>query len=69
MIEIIDNPQFGGTWTWKFASTHDGKTRIDFTESVSLNGFSSKLFSYILFNIEKTVNQYVADLKAEAEKP
>ncbi len=69
VIEIIDNPQFGGTWTGKFSSTSDGKTKIEFTESVSLNGFFSKLFSYAFFNIEKTVEQYVADLKAEAEKP
>lgn len=68
VIEIIDNPQFGGTWTGKFSSTNDGKTKIEFTESVSLNGFVSKLFSYLFFNIEKTVEQYVADLRAEAEK-
>lgn len=69
VIEIIDNPQFGGTWTGKFSSTNDGKTKIEFTESVSLNGFVSKLFSYLFFNIEKTVETYVADLKTEAEKP
>jgi hypothetical protein len=69
VIEIIDNPQFGGSWTGKFSPTEDGKTRIEFTESVALNGFVSKLFSYVFFNIEKTVEQYVADLKAEAEKP
>jgi hypothetical protein len=69
VIEIIDNSQFGGTWTGKFSSTSDGKTRIEFTESVSLNGFVSKLFSYMFFYIEKTVEQDVADLKAEAEKP
>ena len=69
VIEIIDNTQFGGTWTGKFSSTSDGKTEIEFTESVSLNGFVSKLFSYLFFNIEKTVEQYVTDLKNEAEKP
>ncbi len=68
VIEIIDNPQFGGTWTGKFSSMNDGKTKIEFTESVSLNGFVSKLLSYLFFNIEKTVEQYVADLRAEAEK-
>ena len=69
VIEIIENPQFGGTWTGKFSATEDGKTRIEFTETVALNGFVSKLFSYVFFNIEKNVEQYVADLKAEAEKP
>jgi len=68
VIEIIDNPQFGGTWTGRFSEANDGKTKIEFTESVSLNGFVSKLFSYMFFNIEKTVEQYVADLKTEAEK-
>ncbi len=68
VIEIIDNPQFGGTWTGKFSSVDNGKTQIEFTESVSLNGFASKLFSYIFFNIQKTVDQYVSDLKTEAEK-
>lgn len=69
VIEIIDNPQFGGTWTGKFSALGDGKTQIDFTESVSLNGFTSKLFSYLFFNIKRTVDQYIADLKIEAEKP
>ena len=69
VIEIIDNPQFGGRWTGKFSSIGDGKTQIDFTESVSLNGFASKLFSYVFFNIQETVDQYVSDLKTEAEKP
>ena len=69
VIEVIDNPQFGGMWTGKFSSKKDGTTQIEFTESVSLNGFTSKLFSYVFFNIEKTVDQYVADLKTHAEKP
>jgi len=69
VIEVIDNPQFGGMWTGKFSSKEDGTTQIEFTESVSLNGFTSKLFSYVFFNIEKTVDQYVADLKTHAEKP
>jgi len=56
-------------WTGKFSSKKDGTTQIEFTESVSLNGFTSKLFSYVFFNIEKTVDQYVADLKTHAEKP
>lgn len=68
VIEIIDNPQFGGTWTGKFSATSDGKTKIEFTEAVSLNGFMSKVFSYVFFNIQKTVDQYVADLKVASER-
>lgn len=67
VIEIIDNPQFGGQWIGRFSATSEGKTEIEFTETVLLNGFIAKMFSYLFFNLEKVVDTYIEDLKTFVE--
>lgn len=68
VIEIIDNEGFGGMWTGKFSAIEAGRTKIEFTEQVSMNGFMPKLMSYLFFDIKKNVQRYIADLKQVAEK-
>ncbi len=66
-IEIIDNPQFGGYWVGTFHSTSNGETEIEFSEHVVVHGILPKLLSYVFFNIEESVDTYIADLKRRVE--
>ena len=66
-IEIIDNPRFGGHWVGTFVARPDGQTEIEFTEEVVVAGLMPKLLSYAFFNIEESVETYIADLKKALE--
>jgi hypothetical protein len=67
-IEIIDNPQFGGHWVGTFAPVGIGETEIEFTEKVMVIGIIPKIMSYIFFDVDESVEVYLADLKKVIEQ-
>jgi hypothetical protein len=67
-IEMMPTSGFQGYWTGHFSAGPDGTTRVKFTEVVELPQLFGRLFSYLFVNLDKTMDQYLADLRKVVEK-
>ncbi|MBC6415070.1 MAG: hypothetical protein GDA46_01580 [Bdellovibrionales bacterium] len=67
-IEVIDNPYFDGFWIGIFTKVDESKIQVDFQENIQLKGIISKVFSYLFFDIKKTVDNYIEDLAKSFEE-
>lgn len=64
-ITMIDNPNIEAHWVGRFHATTPTTTEIHFVEKVHLKGWFAKGLSYLFFDVQASVEQYVEDLKAE----
>lgn len=64
-IVMIDNPSIEAQWVGRFQATTPTTTEIHFVEKVHLKGWFAKGLSYLFFDVQASVEQYVEDLKVE----
>ncbi|MFY7929723.1 MAG: SRPBCC family protein [Oligoflexus sp.] len=64
-IALIDNPGLEAHWVGTFKATSPTTTEIHFVERVHLKSWLAKALSYLFFDVQASVDQYVEDLKTE----
>jgi hypothetical protein len=67
-IEIIENRDMSGGWIGIFTEKAVDQTEVEFTETVVISGFIPKIMSYVFYDIQESVDTYIADLSKEATK-
>jgi len=66
--EIIENRDVSGGWIGILTEKAVGQTEVKFTETVVISGLIPRIMSYIFFDIQESVDTYIADLSKVATK-
>jgi uncharacterized protein YndB with AHSA1/START domain len=61
-IEVINNSNFGGTWTGTFEPTASGGTKVTFTENGEIYHPLFRTMSKLFFDMGATLEQYLGEL-------
>ena len=67
-IEIIENRDVSGGWIGILTEKAVGQTEVDFTETIVISGLIPKIMSYVFFDIQESVDTYIADLSRDLDK-
>ena len=59
---VVDNPDFGGTWTWRFEPV-DGGTRVTLTEDGEVYSPVFRLFMVHVFGTDGTIREVMGALE------
>ena len=67
-IEIIENRDVSGGWIGILTEKAVDQTEVKFTETVVISGLIARIMSYVFFDIQESVDTYIADLSKVATK-
>lgn len=63
VVRVVDNPDFGGTWTYEIESVDRG-TRLEITEEGEISSPLFRFCARFLFGYEATMEGFVRDVTA-----
>lgn len=66
-ISMTDNKVFKGYWRGYFEAYGDG-TKVTFTEAITIENSFYRVLSFLLFDLGKTIDQYLALLTGALSK-
>ena len=66
-IEFSGSPSIRGHWSGRFIEQAENETRVEFTETVTAGSLPSKVLSYLFFDLDATLDDYINDLKNHLE--
>lgn len=59
----MENKMFTGSWSGHFSNTETGGTTIVFKENILVKNPVIRILSYVLMDLKKMQNTYIADLR------
>ena len=61
-MEIVDNAQFGGTWTWIVEPTGEGECVLTITEDGEIHNPVFRFVARLIMGYDATMKKYHTDL-------
>ena len=65
--EIVENPDFGGTWTFTIVP-ESGGSRLTIREDGTVSNVLFRFFARFVFGYDGTINDYLDAIASEAER-